>query len=130
MHIPDAELEWRFTGSGGPGGQHANTSNTRVELVFDIAASASLSDAARQRLLAALGPQVRVVCSASRSQRRNRDRARQLLDQRIAEALATPTQRRPTRPGRGAVERRITAKRQRSQTKARRRWRNEGRTED
>jgi len=125
VQIPDSELEWRFTGSGGPGGQHANTSNTRVELVFDIAASASLDDATRQRLLAALGPQVRVVCSASRSQRRNREKARELLDQRIADALVTPTRRRPTRPGRGAVERRITAKRQRSQTKSQRQWRNE-----
>ncbi len=125
MHIPESELEWRFTGSGGPGGQHANTSNTRVELVFDIAASASLSDTTRQRLLAALGPQVRVVCSTSRSQRRNRDMARELLHQRIAAALVTPTRRRPTRPGRGAVERRITEKRQRSETKSRRQWRNE-----
>jgi ribosome-associated protein len=125
VHIPESELEWRFTGSGGPGGQHANTSNTRVELVFDIAASASLSDTTRQRLLAALGPQVRVVCSTSRSQRRNRDMARELLHQRIAAALVTPTRRRPTRPGRGAVERRITEKRQRSETKSRRQWRNE-----
>lgn len=125
MHIPESELEWRFTGSGGPGGQHANTSNTRVELVFDIAASASLGDTTRQRLLAAFGPQIRVVCSTTRSQRRNRDMARELLHQRIAAALVTPTRRRPTRPGRGAVERRITAKRQRSQTKNRRQWRNE-----
>lgn len=125
MHIPESELEWRFTGSGGPGGQHANTSNTRVELVFDIAASASLSDTTRQRLLTALGPQVRVVCSTSRSQRRNRDMARELLHQRIAAALVTPARRRPTRPGRGAVERRITEKRQRSETKSRRQWRNE-----
>lgn len=125
MQIPESELEWRFTGSGGPGGQHANTSNTRVELVFNIAASESLDDTIRQRLLAALGSQVRVVCSASRSQRRNRETARELLDRRIAAALVTPAQRRPTRPGRGAVERRITAKRQRSETKSRRRWRNE-----
>lgn len=125
MHIPESELEWRFTGSGGPGGQHANTSNTRVELVFDIAASASLSDTTRQRLLATFGPQIRVVCSTTRSQWRNRDMARELLHQRIAAALVTPTRRRPTRPGRGAVERRITAKRQRSQTKNRRQWRNE-----
>ena len=125
MLIPESELEWRFTGSGGPGGQHANTSNTRVELVFDIAASASLSDTTRQRLLAAFGPQIRVVCSTTRSQRRNRNMARELLHQRIAAALVTPTRRRPTRPGRGAVERRITAKRQRSETKSRRQWRNQ-----
>jgi ribosome-associated protein len=125
VQIPDSELEWRFTGSGGPGGQHANTSNTRVEVVFNIAASASLDETTRQRLIAALGSQVRVVCSASRSQHRNRDKARQLLDQRIADALVTPTRRRPTRPGRGAVERRIMAKRQRSQTKNQRRWRND-----
>jgi ribosome-associated protein len=122
MRIPDAELEWRFTGSGGPGGQHANTANTRVEVIFDIAASGSLDEPVRQRLLAALGPRVRVVCSTSRSQRRNRNEARRLLEQRLADALRRPPSRRPTRPGRGAVERRLADKRRRSDTKARRRW--------
>jgi ribosome-associated protein len=122
VRVPDAELEWRFTGPGGPGGQHANTSNTRVEVTFDIAGSPSLDEPLRQRLMAALGPRVRVVCSASRSQRRNRVEARRLLEQRLADALRRPPTRRPSRPGRGAVERRLTDKRRRSETKARRRW--------
>jgi ribosome-associated protein len=122
MQVPDAELEWRFSGSGGPGGQHANTANTRVEVVFDIAGSPSLDEGVRQRLLAALGSQVRIVCSASRSQRRNRQEARRLLERRLAAALHRPPPRRPTRPGRGAIERRLADKRRRSDSKARRHW--------
>ncbi|HZN15169.1 MAG TPA: peptide chain release factor-like protein, partial [Acidimicrobiales bacterium] len=67
-----AELEWRFTASGGPGGQHANTANTRVELVFDVANSPSLGPRQRDRLLTKLGPTVRIVASDERSQARNR----------------------------------------------------------
>jgi ribosome-associated protein len=122
VHIPDEELEWRFSGSGGPGGQHANTANTRVELIFNIARSPSLTEPVRQRLLVALGPQVRVVCSTSRSQRRNRIEARQRLEHRLVSALKRPPTRRPTRPGRGAVERRLGDKHRRAETKARRRW--------
>ena len=121
--VPDDELQWRFSGAGGPGGQHANTANTRVEVTFDIAASPSLDEATRQRLLAVLGPRIRVVCATSRSQRRNRDEARRLLEARVAAALVTPTRRRPTRPSRAAAERRLTTKRQVAERKRRRRWR-------
>ncbi len=123
--IPDEELQWRFSGAGGPGGQHANTANTRVEVTFDIAASPSLDETTRARLLSVLGPRVRVVCAASRSQRRNRTEARRLLEARVAAALVTPARRRPTRPSRAAAERRLATKRQRSERKRQRRWRAE-----
>jgi ribosome-associated protein len=121
--IPDNELTWRFVASGGPGGQHANTANTRAEVVFDIAASAVLSDADRARLLDTFGPRLRVVSSEGRSQWRNRQDARERLAGRLADALRTRRARRPSRPGRGAVERRIRAKKQRSERKEQRRYR-------
>ena len=82
------ELEWRFSGSGGPGGQHANTANTRVEVRFDVAASPSLGPRQRARLIERLGPVVRVVASDSRSQHRNRELALERLRERLAAALA------------------------------------------
>jgi ribosome-associated protein len=108
--IPGAELEWRFSASSGPGGQHVNTSNTRVELRFDIAASAALTPRQRNRLLEVLGPKVRVASQAERSQTRNRARARARLAERLAEALDEPRVRRPTRASRASVERRLEAK--------------------
>src|SRR3954447_12109711 len=87
VHIPLAELSWRFTGSGGPGGQHANTSNTRVELVFDIARSPTLHPWDRTRLLQEVGPTVRVVAADTRSQARNRELALARLQRRLAAAL-------------------------------------------
>lgn len=116
------ELRWRFTTSGGPGGQHANRASTRVEVRLDIAGSPSLTDAQRARLTAALGPQVAVTVDETRSQSRNRALALDALRSRLLAALAPPRPpRRPTRPSRGAVERRLDAKRRRGQTKARRR---------
>lgn len=115
--IPLAELTWRFTASGGPGGQHANTSNTRAEVVFDVATSPSLGPLQRQRLLAKLGPVVRVVASDERSQARNRALALDRLRGRLAEALKVDPVRRPTRKTKGSDERRLQAKRQRSDVK-------------
>ena len=120
LRIPVAELEWRFSGSGGPGGQHANTANTRVELRFDVAASPSLGPRQRARLLDKLGPTVRVVASDERSQARNRQLALDRLRARLAEALHIERPRRPTRPSAGAKERRLEAKRQQSERKRRR----------
>ena len=77
--IPDDELEWRFTGSGGPGGQHANTSNTKVEVRFDIEQSPSLGPRQRARLLERIGPVLRVVASERRSQHQNRAHAFAML---------------------------------------------------
>lgn len=121
LTIPDAELTWRFTGSGGPGGQHANTANTRVELVFDVAASASLTAYQRARILARLGPTVRVVASDERSQARNRALARDRLAERLRSSLRVQAARRPTRPTKGSVERRLASKRRQSDRKRQRR---------
>lgn len=121
--IPEHELHWRFSGSGGPGGQHANTANTRVEVTFDIANSRSLDDRARARLLARFGPRLRVVSTATRSQTRNRELARRLLERRVRDALTSDRPRRPTSATKAAHERRLTAKRQRSQRKSQRGWR-------
>jgi ribosome-associated protein len=118
--IPLDELEWRFSSSGGPGGQHANTANTRAEVRFDVAASPSLGPRQRARLLERLGPLVRVVASDERSQARNRDLALERLRSRLAEALRVPRQRRPTAPTRSAREARLEAKRQRADVKRQR----------
>ncbi len=118
--IPLEELTWRFTGSGGPGGQHANTANTRVEVRFDIEKSPSLGPRQRARLLEKLGPYVRVVASDERSQARNRQLALDRLAARLAEALRIPRPRHPTRPTAGSKQRRLTDKRHRSETKRQR----------
>jgi ribosome-associated protein len=121
LAIPLGELEWRFTASGGPGGQHANTSNTRVEVVFDVAGSPSLGPRQRARLLEQLGTTVRVVASDERSQARNRALALERLADRLAGALRPVTPRRPTRPTMGSQERRLAAKRHQSERKRQRR---------
>lgn len=119
--IPLSELRWRFSRSGGPGGQHANTADTRAEVVFDVAGSPSLGPRQRHRLLDQLGPEVRVVASDERSQVRNRALALERLAQRLAAALRVETARRPTRPTRGSKVRRVESKRRRSETKRLRR---------
>src|SRR5215213_9570259 len=115
--IPLDELEWKFTASGGPGGQHANTSNTRAEVRFDIEASPSLGPRQRARLLERLGPTVRVVASDERSQARNRELALDRLAARLAEALRVERPRRPTKPTHGSKQRRLEAKRQQGERK-------------
>jgi ribosome-associated protein len=111
------ELEWQFSGSGGPGGQHANTANTRVELRFDVAASASLGPRQRARLVERLGPVVRVVVSETRSQHRNRELALERLRGRLAAALRVERPRVPTRATRASKERRLQEKRRRAERK-------------
>jgi ribosome-associated protein len=119
--IPLGELRWRFSRSGGPGGQHANTADTRAEVVFDVAGSPSLGPRQRQRLLEKLGPEVRVVAADERSQARNRSLAVERLGARLAEALKVEAPRRPTKPTRGSQVRRVESKRKRSETKRLRR---------
>jgi ribosome-associated protein len=119
--IPMAELRWRFSRSGGPGGQHANTSDTRAEVVFDIAGSPSLGPRQRQRLLDKLGPEVRAVAADERSQVRNRALALDRLRDRIAAALRVEKPRTATRPTKSSQQRRVESKRRRSQTKQLRR---------
>jgi len=119
--IPLDELEWRVSRSGGPGGQHANTSDTRVEVRFSVADSAALGPRQRERLLERCGPVVRAVAADSRSQARNRVLALERLRTRIADGLAVEAPRRPTRPSRGAKEQRLRDKRRRSEHKQARR---------
>jgi ribosome-associated protein len=121
LRIPASELRFRFSPSGGPGGQHANKVNTRVELRFDIAGSPSLGPRQRARLLERLGPELRVVADDERSQGRNRQLAVERFRQRMADALHVEAVRRPTRPTRGAKERRLSEKRRLSERKRSRR---------
>ena len=123
LSIPAAEIEVRTGPSGGPGGQHANRSHTRVELRFDIEGSPSLGPRQRERLLDKLGPVVRVVVDEHRSQARNRALAQERLAGRLAAALKVEAPRRPTRPSRGAVQRRLDEKRRQSDRKRDRTWR-------
>jgi ribosome-associated protein len=118
--VPD-ELEWAFSGSGGPGGQHANTSNTRVELRFDIEASGSLGPRQRARLIERLGPRVRVVASERRSQLQNRELALDRLRERLAAALHIDPPRVATRPSRSAKRARVEQKRRQGERKQTRR---------
>jgi ribosome-associated protein len=121
LRIPIDELSWRFTGSGGPGGQHANTSNTRVELTWDIAASSAPGPRQRELLVERLGSTVRVVVSDERSQTRNRDLALERLRTKLSAALRVQTPRRATRPSRGSQERRLESKRRHAERKRQRR---------
>ena len=115
--IPLEELEWRFSSSGGPGGQHANTSNTRAEVRFDVANSPSLGPRQRARLLEKLGPVVRVTADDERSQLRNRELALERLADRLREALKVERPRVATRPSLGAKIRRLESKRRTSERK-------------
>lgn len=117
LRIPAAELEWRFSRSGGPGGQHANTSDTRAEVIFDVANSPSLGPRQRARLLEKLGPEVRAAAADERSQARNRARALERLAETLRKALERPKRRVPTKPGRAAKRRRVEQKRRRGHKK-------------
>jgi ribosome-associated protein len=119
--IAASELSWRFTRSGGPGGQHANTSDTRAVVTFDIAGSPSLGPRQRERLMEKLGPEVSASADDERSQARNRDLALRRLTERMAAALHRDPPRQATKPSKGAKQRRLESKRKRSQTKAQRR---------
>jgi ribosome-associated protein len=115
------ELEWRTTGSGGPGGQHANTSDTRVEVRFPIETSTSLAPRQRALLLERIGPVARATASDSRSQTRNRELALERLRSRLEVALRVDPPRRSTKPSKSAKEARLDAKRRQSARKQDRR---------
>lgn len=119
--ITSDELEWRFTASGGPGGQHANTSNTKVEVRFDVASSPSLGPRQRARLLERLGPVVRVSASERRSQHQNRELAVERLRARLADALHVDPKRFSTKPSRAAKNRRVDEKKRHGEIKRHRR---------
>ncbi|WP_182880616.1 MULTISPECIES: alternative ribosome rescue aminoacyl-tRNA hydrolase ArfB [unclassified Microbispora] len=125
--VPEAELTWRFSRSSGPGGQGVNTTDSRVELGFDVARTTALGPALRARALERLAPRlvdgvITVTASEHRSQLRNREAARERLAALLRDAIAPPPKRRrSTKPSRGAVERRLAAKKQRSDLKRLRR---------
>ena len=127
LSIPAAELVERFSRSSGAGGQHVNTSDTRVELAFDVLRSPSLPETLRARALKRLAGRladgvVTVVASDRRSQRQNRELARERLAETLRAAVAPPPRkRRPTKPSRGAVEARISEKKRRGEVKRLRR---------
>ena len=121
LRIPLDELEWRFSPSGGPGGQHANRSNTRAEVRFDIEGSPSLGPRQRARLLERFGPQVRVAVDDERSQLRNRALAQRRLAEKLEAALRIEKERRPTAPTAAGRRRRLEQKRRRSEQKQQRR---------
>lgn len=123
LTLPAGELGWRFSRSSGPGGQHVNTSDSRVELTWNVAESAALSDAQRERLLTRLdqrliGGAVTVTASEQRSQLRNREIALEKLADLVREALAPDgPKRRATKPTRGSKRRHLATKTRRSETK-------------
>jgi len=121
LAVPLAEIELRASRSSGPGGQHANVTASRVEAVFDVTASRSLSEPQRRRMLERAGPRVSAVAQDARGQARNRELALARLRDKLAGALATPSKRRPTRPSRASAERRLADKRARSRRKRERR---------
>lgn len=119
--LPLAEIELRASRSSGPGGQHSNVTASRIEAVFDVANSPSLTDTQRDRVLARTGPRLTAVAQDTRSQARNRELALERLRGRLASALAVKRARHPTRPTRGSKERRLGAKRKRGERKRDRR---------
>jgi ribosome-associated protein len=121
LAIPLEEVELRYSRSSGPGGQHAQKTETRVEAVFDVAGSNRLSKAQKARLAEQVGPVVRAVAQDERSQSRNRELALQRLSEAIGAGLRVPRRRRPTKPTAAARERRLEAKKRRGTTKELRR---------
>src|ERR671935_1447356 len=111
--LPLSEIELRFSRSSGPGGQHAQRSETRVEAVLDVEASSALSPAQKRRVVARSGPVLRAVAQDERSQWRNRELATERLVEALREAFKVSRRRRPTKPTQAAVERRLEQKRRR-----------------
>lgn len=126
LHLPERELSWRFSRSSGAGGQHVNTTDTRVELTWSLADTAALTDEQRARVAEKLRSRlvdgtITVVSSRYRSQHRNREAARVRLEELVSEAVVPPRPRRPTKPTRASKERRLDAKKRRSDVKRSRR---------
>ena len=123
LAIPRAELQYRATRAGGPGGQHVNTSSTRIELLWDLSQSQAISEEQRGRIREKLAARldaegmVRVVASDRRSQQQNRQAADERLVALVRHALHVPKKRRPTKPPKAAKERRLSEKRRRSEKK-------------
>jgi ribosome-associated protein len=127
VQIPRAELSYRASRAGGAGGQHVNTSSTRIELLWNVRSTGALDAEARSRVESKLSTRIdrdgwlRIVSSARRSQSRNREAAEERLVELVRGALVVPKRRRATKPSRGAKEARLDEKKKRSETKKRRR---------
>lgn len=119
--LPLTEIELRFSRSSGPGGQHANTAETRVEAILDVETSSALTDVQRKRVIAKAGPTLRAVAQDERSQWRNRELAVERLVEQLREALKVQRRRIATKPTRASRERRLESKKRRSTTKQLRR---------
>jgi ribosome-associated protein len=122
VSLPESELAWRFSRSSGAGGQHVNTTDTRVELIWSLTDSAALSPAQKELAATRLGNRlvdgtITVVSSQYRSQHRNREAARVRLEELLTQAIIPPRPRRATKPTRGSKERRLDAKKRRSSIK-------------
>src|SRR5438067_162642 len=121
VSIPRSEIELRFSRSSGPGGQHAQKTETRAEAVFDVERSVGLSDVQKRRVIAKAGPVLRALAQDERSQWRNRELAIERVVEALREALKVERRRKPTKPSAAAKERRLEQKRRRSETKRLRR---------
>jgi ribosome-associated protein len=121
VSLPLSEIEVRVSRSSGPGGQHAQKSETRVEALFDVEASDALTDVQKRRVVARAGPVLRAIAQDERSQLRNRELATERLVEKLRAALAVPRKRKPTAPTAAARERRLAAKKRRSRVKELRR---------
>ena len=121
VELPLREVTLRTSRSSGPGGQHANVTASRVEAVFDVPASSTLTDEQKQRVTARCGPRVTAIAQDARSQTRNRELALERLQRRLSRALATPRPRQATRPTQASVRRRLDRKRRQAERKQARR---------
>ena len=121
MSLPRSEIELRFSRSSGPGGQHAQKSESRVEAFFDVEASSALTERQKRRVVEAAGPVLRAVSQDERSQWRNRELSTERLVEQLREALRVRRRRVPTKPTKAATERRLEEKRRRSEVKRLRR---------
>jgi ribosome-associated protein len=121
VSLPPAEIELRFSRSSGPGGQHAQKSETRVEALLDVEASSALTPAQKRRVIAKAGPVLRAVAQDERSQLRNRELAVERLVEQLREALRVQRRRVPTKPSAAALKRRLQEKKRRAETKRLRR---------
>jgi ribosome-associated protein len=119
--VPLSEIQLRTSRSSGPGGQHAQKSETRVEAIFDVEASTALSDAQKRRVIAKAGPVLRAIAQDERSQLRNRELAIERLVEALRKALYVERRRVPTRPTKASKERRLEGKKRRGQVKQLRR---------
>ena len=121
VSIPRSEIRYRYSRSSGPGGQHAQKSETRVEAVFEVESSAALTEVQKRRVVTRSGPVLRAVAQDERSQWRNRELATERLVESLREALRVPRRRRPTKRTKASVEKRLEQKRRRSDLKRQRR---------